>query len=235
MAVVYRHRRLDTFEVFYVGIGKTQKRPHSKLNRNKWWTNITNKTEYTSEILYSDISWEDACELEKFLISEYGRMDLRTGKLVNLTDGGEGTLGVIFSEKTRTKMSEAKKGKPSHNYGKKASKEAREKMSISATGRKHSEESKEKNRISSANVSEETKFKRYLKNKGKKRTFEQAKRISDAKTDKITKNSIIILDILTGVFYISLAQVCRIYDIPRGQLLGKLKGRSINDTNLIIV
>ena len=25
------------------------------------------------------------------------------------------------------------------------------------------------------------------------------------------------------------------YDIPRGQLLGKLKGRSINDTNLIIV
>ena len=37
------------------------------------------------------------------------------------------------------------------------------------------------------------------------------------------------------VFYISLAQVCRIYDIPRGQLLGKLKGRSINDTNLIIV
>ena len=37
------------------------------------------------------------------------------------------------------------------------------------------------------------------------------------------------------VFYIGIGQVCRIYDIPRGQLLGKLKGRSINDTNLIIV
>ena len=211
MSIVYRHRRLDTFEVFYVGIGKTQKRPHSKLNRNKWWKNIILKTEYSVEIIIEDISWKEAQEVEVLLISEYGRRDLGLGNLVNLTNGGEGTQGIIVSDKTK------------------------QNMSISATGRKHSEESKEKDRIASANVSEETKFKRYLKNKGKKRTFEQAKRISDAKTDKITKNSIIILDILTGVFYISLAQVCRIYDIPRGQLLGKLKGRSINDTNLIIV
>ena len=211
MSIVYRHRRLDTFEVFYIGIGKTEKRAYSKKNRNKWWKNIILKTEYSVEIIIEDISWKEAQEVEVLLISEYGRRDLGLGNLVNLTNGGEGTQGIIVSDKTK------------------------QNMSISATGRKHSEESKEKNRIASANVSEETKFKRYLKNKGKKRTFEQAKRISDAKTDKITKNSIIILDILTGVFYISLAQVCRIYDIPRGQLLGKLKGRSINDTNLIIV
>ena len=229
MAVVYRHRRLDTFEVFYVGIGKTQKRPHSKLNRNKWWTNITNKTEYTSEILYSDISWEDACELEKFLISEYGRMDLRTGKLVNLTDGGEGTLGVIFSEKTRTKMSEAKKGKPSHNYGKKASKEAREKMSISATGRKHSEESKEKNRIASSNVSEETKLKRYLKNKGLKRTPEQCKRISESKMNTL------LLDVVNGIYYKSMSEVCRIFGYSRKGIIRKLDNIEKNDTNLIRV
>lgn len=211
MSIVYRHRRLDTFEVFYIGIGKTEKRAYSKKNRNKWWKNIILKTEYSVEIIIEDISWKEAQEVEVLLISEYGRRDLGLGNLVNLTNGGEGTQGIIVSDKTK------------------------QNMSISATGRKHSEESKEKNRIASSNVSEETKFKRYLKNKGKKRTFEQAKRISDAKTDKITKNSIIILDILTGVFYISLAQVCRIYDIPRGQLLGKLKGRSINDTNLIIV
>ena len=211
MSIVYRHRRLDTFEVFYIGIGKTEKRAYSKKSRNKWWKNIILKTEYSVEIIIEDISWKEAQEVEVLLISEYGRRDLGLGNLVNLTNGGEGTQGIIVSDKTK------------------------QNMSISATGRKHSEESKEKNRIASSNVSEETKFKRYLKNKGKKRTFEQAKRISDAKTDKITKNSIIILDILTGVFYISLAQVCRIYDIPRGQLLGKLKGRSINDTNLIIV
>ena len=211
MSIVYRHRRLDTFEVFYIGIGKTEKRAYSKKNRNKWWKNIILKTEYSVEIIIEDVSWKEAQEVEVLLISEYGRRDLGLGNLVNLTNGGEGTQGIIVSDKTK------------------------QNMSISATGRKHSEESKEKNRIASSNVSEETKLKRYLKNKGKKRTFEQAKRISDAKTDKITKNSIIILDILTGVFYISLAQVCRIYDIPRGQLLGKLKGRSINDTNLIIV
>ena len=211
MSIVYRHRLLDTFEVFYIGIGKTEKRAYSKKNRNKWWKNIILKTEYSVEIIIEDISWKEAQEVEVLLISEYGRRDLGLGNLVNLTNGGEGTQGIIVSDKTK------------------------QNMSISATGRKHSEESKEKNRIASSNVSEETKLKRYLKNKGKKRTFEQAKRISDAKTDKITKNSIIILDILTGVFYISLAQVCRIYDIPRGQLLGKLKGRSINDTNLIRV
>ena len=211
MSIVYRHRRLDTFKVFYIGIGKTEKRAYSKKNRNKWWKNIILKTEYSVEIIIEDISWKEAQEVEVLLISEYGRRDLGLGNLVNLTNGGEGTQGIIVSDTTK------------------------QNMSISATGRKHSEESKEKNRIASSNVSEETKLKRYLKNKGKKRTFEQSKRISDAKTDKITKNSIIILDILTGVFYISLAQVCRIYDIPRGQLLGKLKGRSINDTNLIIV
>ena len=211
MSIVYRHRRLDTFKVFYIGIGKTEKRAYSKKSRNKWWKNIILKTEYSVEIIIEDISWKEAQEVEVLLISEYGRRDLGLGNLVNLTNGGEGTQGIIVSDKTK------------------------QNMSISATGRKHSEESKEKNRIASSNVSEETKLKRYLKNKGKKRTFEQAKRISDAKTDKITKNSIIILDILTGVFYISLAQVCRIYDIPRGQLLGKLKGRTINDTNLIIV
>ena len=211
MSIVYRHRRLDTFEVFYIGIGKTEKRAYSKKSRNKWWKNIILKTEYSVEIIIEDVSWKEAQEVEVLLISEYGRRDLGLGNLVNLTNGGEGTQGIIVSDKTK------------------------QNMSISATGRLKSEESKEKNRIASSNVSEETKLKRYLKNKGKKRTFEQAKRISDAKTDKITKNSIIILDILTGVFYISLAQVCRIYDIPRGQLLGKLKGRSINDTNLIIV
>ena len=234
MAVIYKHLK-PCGEVFYIGIGQEEKRAKSKSDRNNYWHNVVNKYGYEVQILKSDLTWEDACEMEKVLISWFGRRDLGLGTLVNLTDGGEGNVGWVASDETRARMSKSKKEKLSHNYGKKASKEAKEKMSISATGRLKSEESKEKNRIASANVSEETKFKRYLKNKGKKRTFEQAKRISDAKTDKITKNSIIILDILTGVFYISLAQVCRIYDIPRGQLLGKLKGRSINDTNLIIV
>ena len=94
MSIVYRHRRLDTFEVFYIGIGKTEKRAYSKKNRNKWWKNIILKTEYSVEIIIEDVSWKEAQEVEVLLISEYGRRDLGLGNLVNLTNGGEGTQGI---------------------------------------------------------------------------------------------------------------------------------------------
>ena len=110
MAVVYRHRRLDNHEVFYVGIGKTEKRAYSKWNRNAHWKNITSKYGYNVELLAEDLSWEDACELECFLIGEYGRKDLGTGRLVNMTDGGEGLFNP--SQETRKKMRDAKAGKP---------------------------------------------------------------------------------------------------------------------------
>jgi len=46
MAIVYRHIRKDTNEIFYIGIGKSIKRMISKNYRNKHWHNIVNKTEY---------------------------------------------------------------------------------------------------------------------------------------------------------------------------------------------
>jgi len=90
---VYRHRRLDTNEIFYVGIGR-ERRPYSKKDRNEHWKNIVSKYGYTVEIIAEDLSKEDACELEVFLISLYGRRDLNKGNLVNLTDGGDGVKGI---------------------------------------------------------------------------------------------------------------------------------------------
>ena len=205
MSIVYRHRRLDTFKVFYIGIGKTEKRAYSKKSRNKWWKNIILKTEYSVEIIIEDISWKEAQEVEVLLISEYGRRDLGLGNLVNLTNGGEGTQGIIVSDKTK------------------------QNMSTSATGRKHSEESKEKNRIASANVSEETKFKRYLKNKGLKRTPEQCKRISESKMNTL------LLDVINGIYYKSMSEVCRIFGYSRKGIIRKLDNIEKNDTNLIRV
>jgi hypothetical protein len=101
MAVVYRHRRLDTNQVFYVGIGKSEKRAYSNNGRNYYWKNITKKTKYNVEIISTNISWEDACELESFLISQYGRRELNSGSLVNMTDGGEGSIGRIIKESTK--------------------------------------------------------------------------------------------------------------------------------------
>ena len=45
------------------------------------------------KILLEDISWTHACYAEKWCIKMYGRRDLKTGTLVNLTDGGDGVPG----------------------------------------------------------------------------------------------------------------------------------------------
>lgn len=90
MAIVYKHIRNDTNKVFYIGIGKDRYRIGRKGNRNDYWHNIVNKHGFSKEIIHADLSWEDACEFEKFYIMLYGRKDLKKGCLVNLTHGGEG-------------------------------------------------------------------------------------------------------------------------------------------------
>ena len=79
------------------------------------------------------------------MIKWYGRKDTNSGILINKTDGGEGVSGLIHTEETRNKMSEAKKGKPSSWLGKTPSKETRFKMKNSALKRgPHSKEIYEK-------------------------------------------------------------------------------------------
>lgn len=73
-------------------------------------------------------SEEDAFEAEKFLIAYYGRKDLGTGCLRNLTDGGEGTSNP--DEETRRKIREARAKQT-------FSDETRRKISISGKGRKY--------------------------------------------------------------------------------------------------
>lgn len=96
MACVYQHIRLDKNEVFYIGIGKSHKRAYSQKSRNKHWVNIINllNGNFTVEILFDNISWKEATLKEIELISNIGRKDLKLGNLVNLTNGGEGTLGI---------------------------------------------------------------------------------------------------------------------------------------------
>ena len=100
---IYRHRRLDNNQVFYIGIGK-KNRPYSKHGRNNYWNKIIKKTDYIVEILKETTCWQEACELEMLLIKEYGRVNNKTGILCNMTDGGEGTINTIISEETRLKL-----------------------------------------------------------------------------------------------------------------------------------
>lgn len=100
MAYLYRHIRLDKNEPFYVGIGSDDafKRAYDKRSRSGYWKNVVNKTPYEVEIVLDGLTWEEACEREKEFIKLYGRQDLNEGILVNMTDGGDGMLGVKVSQ-----------------------------------------------------------------------------------------------------------------------------------------
>lgn len=185
MAIVYKHIRKDSREVFYVGIGKNRERAYSQANRNKHWKHIVEKVGYEVIILREDITWKEACNLEKNLIKEYGRRDLKAGTLVNMTDGGEGIenpseelrqkLRYKKTEDHIQKLRDAIKGtkqsketikkRLAHNFHQ--TKDYREKQRNSHLGIPRSEETKEK-----------------LRKPKPPRTEEHSKKISEAKKGK---------------------------------------------------
>jgi hypothetical protein len=190
MTIVYKHIRLDTNEVFYIGIGKRKDRPYSSKNRNKHWHRIVDKHGYRVEIIRECDSWEEACYYEKKLISEYGRRDINTGILVNMTDGGEGKLNFLLSEETKRKISNSLIGN-SCRIGKKHTDETKKKISqiskINFTGsgnphfgKKHSKESIEKMRIAKLGKYEGVNNPNF----GRKLSDESKKRIGDSKRGK---------------------------------------------------
>lgn len=111
---VYRHVRLDTNVPFYIGIGSKREkyntfqseyqRAFSKLNRNKYWKFIVNKHGYKVDILFESNDRFVIQEKEKEFILLYGRQDLKTGTLVNMTDGGDGMNGI--TDEVKSKMSQ---------------------------------------------------------------------------------------------------------------------------------
>ena len=184
MAIVYSHTRLDNNTIFYIGIGNEYKRAYSKHSRNSYWNNIVSKTDYKVNILFENLTWDEACKKEVELISLYGRKDLKKGLLVNLTDGGDGVKG--HSQETIDKIT---------------------KVHI---GRIHSE-SEILNRVNSRKGyihSDETKNKMSISAKGRVFTEEHKKNLSLSHKGKESFNSIITLDLQTGIFFNSLKNAC---------------------------
>ena len=110
MAIVYRHLKPNG-EVFYIGIAKSMKRVRNQSSRSIFWKKVVAKYGYEIQILTSNVNYEQAKELEKMLIAHYGRRNLGTGTLVNLTDGGEGTSGAVVTEELKMKRLLNRSGK----------------------------------------------------------------------------------------------------------------------------
>lgn len=110
MAKVYFHRKETDNLVFYVGISvlENTNREYEETNRNKYWHNTVKKHGFIVEIVHNGISEESAKNAEKYYISLLGRKDLKTGCLVNMTNGGQGMNGYKHSNETRNKMKKPK-------------------------------------------------------------------------------------------------------------------------------
>jgi hypothetical protein len=208
MYYTYAYLREDKTP-YYIGNGQGNR----ACRRNK---NDIKPPKDKSRIIYlkQNLTEEEAFKHEIYMIDVFGRKDLGTGILHNRSGGGEGVSGLIHLEKTKIKMSEARKGEKNHNYGKTASEETRRKISEAHKGRTHSEESrrnmseaqkgkpvseKTKRKISEAKKgenhylygkthSEETKIKMSETRKGKTFSEEHKRKISEAKKKSIRRN-----------------------------------------------
>jgi hypothetical protein len=139
MAYVYQHIRLDTNEVFYIGMGNAESggkytRANSKHKRNSHWKYIVNKAGYRVEILKNGMSWEAACKEEIRLIKQYGRKDLNEGNLVNLTNGGDGMIGLIRNNLTEESKQLIANSLKKYYANNRVSDETREKLRKSNKG-----------------------------------------------------------------------------------------------------
>jgi hypothetical protein len=223
MAYVYRHIRKDKNEPFYIGIGSDlkYKRANEKSRRNDIWYKIINKTDYEVQILFDSITWEEACLKEKEFILLYGRIDSNTGVLCNMTNGGDGVVGFLFTDEIKEKISKS-------ITGIKRSDETRKKISQNSKRKRLTQE--EKMHLSKMYKGKEKSD--YVK---KNMSIAQQK-LSNVKRERMLNNcnwSKIVFDTQTGIFYNSIKQASIIYGFSHSYLKYMLSGKRKNKTNLI--
>jgi len=222
--IVYMHTH-RTNNKKYIGI--TCQKPKDRWRNGKGYNvgyfanaiKLSGWDMFIHEILYEDLTIEQAKEKEIELIAKYNTMNAEYG--YNLTIGGNVTTGYKYSEESRKKMSESRigrhkgelnpmygmSGEKSPNYGKKFSVEHREKISRAKVGLPRNASTKKK--LSEIGKSKIGKLNNNYGNRGRKNPL--SKRVLQYDKDgNFIKEWYSMADIEreTGISYTTISNVC---------------------------
>jgi len=160
---IYGEYRFE-YEPIYVGKG-VRNRINQHLininkNKNSFFYNKLRKIlsdgfEPIKFKLIESLTENESLAHEKRIINLIGRIDIETGTLCNMTEGGE--IGFTRTEESRKKLSESKKGEKNPMFGK-------------ATSDKQKESVKEAHRLGKVNLTDEGRLKIIENNKKRKGT-----------------------------------------------------------------
>lgn len=127
---------------FYVGKGTGDRFRHHLRPNVKTWVGcklrrIIDTEGYTPypELIFVGTD-KESLQLEKDLIAKFGREDLKTGTLCNLTDGGDGVGGHTKSETTKEKLRLANLGPNNPGWGKPLTDDHKRKLRAALLGEK---------------------------------------------------------------------------------------------------
>lgn len=182
MFYVYAHLDPSSNEVRYIGKGKDRRAwsfSHRKGHHGNWINKLKKLgLKPIVQILFKNLSEEDAFKKEKELIKSYTN-------LTNLTDGGEGVSGYSPSEEFKEWIKEYNTGKKQTaeqienmaktKRGKPRSPKVRESISKGCKGIKFSSEHKHKMSLAHLGLKQTPEHiaKIIAKNTGRKRTIQQ--------------------------------------------------------------
>lgn len=132
------------YEPFYVGKGKGYRIKNTTLDlRTNYFKTKKikklnrNNIEIIKIKLFENIDNDEAIQKEIMLIKTIGRRNLNMGPLVNLTDGGEGLSGFVYTEETLKKRSKSQTGEGNGFFGHKHTEENKKKHSLLVRGKSH--------------------------------------------------------------------------------------------------